>query len=293
LLVVKLLGQFDVRLDGTPIEISGRPAQSLLAYLILRPGIAFRREKLAGLLWPDATEANARNNLRNALWRLRQALGTGQPSAGRDYFLADNLTLGFDAEAEVGVDVAVLEGVRAAEPMGNDTADGLIASVSAYRGELLPGFYEEWVAPERERLQAIFEHKMGLLLEHWVAAARWPEVRDWGERWIALGSTPEPAYRALMSAHAGLGDVSQVAAVYARCVEALREQLGVEPSGQTRLLYERLSKGGMNPGRAAAIQSPEPARQPVPEPPAPGVPPFKGLQHFDEADAPCSSGANN
>jgi DNA-binding SARP family transcriptional activator len=34
------------------------------------------RERLAGLLWPDSSEGNARSNLRHELWRLRKALET-------------------------------------------------------------------------------------------------------------------------------------------------------------------------------------------------------------------------
>jgi DNA-binding SARP family transcriptional activator len=119
----------------------------------------------------------------------------------------------------------------------------LIAAVSVYEGELLPGFYEDWVSLERDRVQAIFEQKMKVLLDRLVGEHRWAEVLDRGERWIALGNTPEPAYRALMVAHAALGDVSSVAAVYRRCSDALSKELGVEPSDQTRAVYERLSKG--------------------------------------------------
>ncbi len=82
MLEVKLLGQFDVRRDGTPLVIPSRSAQSLLAFLLLNPGIAHRREKLAGLLWPDTPEDNARRSLRQELWRLRKALEAG-PSPDR------------------------------------------------------------------------------------------------------------------------------------------------------------------------------------------------------------------
>jgi len=67
MLEVRLLGRFDVRHDGKAIAITSRPAQSLFAYLILSAGTAHRREKLAGLLWPDSLEETARDNLRHAL----------------------------------------------------------------------------------------------------------------------------------------------------------------------------------------------------------------------------------
>ncbi len=248
MLEVRLLGQFAVRTDAKPVEIASRPAQSLLAYLILRPGIEHRREKLAGLLWPDAVEANARRNLRQALWQLRQAIG-----GGRDYLLTDDISIAFDVHADYWLDAAILER-KAAE---GQSWEDLIGVVSIYGGDLLPGFYDEWVVLERERLQAVFESKMALLLDRLVEARRWPDALEWGERWIALGHVPEPAYRALMVAHANLGNLSSMAAVHQRCVEALRKELGVEPSEQTRVLYERLSKGEKLPGAPteAAIPS--------------------------------------
>ena len=75
MLEIRLLGQFDVRLDGKGVAITTRNAQSLLAFLALHLGNAFRREKLAGLLWPERPEAAARSNLAHVLANLRHAIG--------------------------------------------------------------------------------------------------------------------------------------------------------------------------------------------------------------------------
>jgi DNA-binding SARP family transcriptional activator len=75
MLEVRLLGQFSLKVGDKTVDLPSRPAQSLLAYLLLQAGTAQRREKLAGLFWPDATETNARSNLRHALWRIRKVLG--------------------------------------------------------------------------------------------------------------------------------------------------------------------------------------------------------------------------
>ena len=240
MLELQLLGQFNLRLNGHPIDLPSRPAQSLLAYLALRPGTAYRRERLAGLLWPDATEVNARRYLRQALWRIRKALELAE----RDYFIADDLTIAFDADADFELDVAQLErDVSAAT-----TTDDLLRNVEVYHGELLPGFYDEWVQPERERLQAAYEHKLVLLLDRLAAEERWPAVIEWAERWIVLGTVPEPAYRALMRAHHATGDRASMAAMYQRCVEALQRELGVEPSDVTRAVYDQLSQAASTAG---------------------------------------------
>ena len=233
-LEVRLLGTFEVSQNGNTIEIPSRPAQSLFAYLILSAGTAHRREKLAGLLWPDSLEETARDNLRHALWKLRKALS---PSGSTAYLQASDLTIAFHAGADFWLDAAAL-----AELDDRASADTLISVLSGYQGELLPGFYEEWVALEREHLHSIFEHHMARLMSLLQEEQRWLEILDWGERWIKLGQKPEPAYRALMSAHAAKGDLSKVATTYERCARALKE-LGLQPSAETRALYERLKAG--------------------------------------------------
>jgi DNA-binding SARP family transcriptional activator len=252
MLEIRLLGQFGIRRAGQPVRLPMRAAQSLLAYLLLNPGLPLRREKLAGLFWPNLPEAAARGNLRHALWRVRQALAPC-PATGRDYILGDELTLTLDPAAELWLDTRLL-----AAPLDETPAlDTLLRAVEVYRGEFLPGFYDDWTNAERERLQAAYESRMALLLEQLSAANRWLEVLDWSARWLALGGVPEPAYRAVMRAHAAQGDQAQVVAAFQRCRDALREGLGVPPSEQTRALYESL------------MQRPAPAPRPTPAGPAP------------------------
>jgi len=282
-LEIRLLGQFDLRLAGAPLDLPSRPAQSLLAYLVLNPGLVHRREKLAGLLWPEATDANARGYLRKALWQIRKTLPPGE-TPGSDYWLVDEIAIGFNAQSDYWLDTAELE----REPDGAGRLEADRQAVAAYRGELLPGFYDEWAVLERERLAARFEQRVGRLLEEQLAAQAWPAVLEWAERWIALGGTPEPAFRALMLAHGRMGDMSAVAADYQRCVDALARELGVEPSEQTLALYAQL-RGNADRGRLAPAAAPSEAPRPTAaaedETPAPGDPPFKGLQCFEPADS--------
>src|SRR5512141_1175983 len=108
MLQIRLLGQFDIRLDKKRITITSRVAQSLFAFLALTAGTAHRREKLAGTFWPDTPEENGRKNRRQELWRIRKALSVAPNGAG-DYLLADEYTVAFNRNSSYWLDVAQLE----------------------------------------------------------------------------------------------------------------------------------------------------------------------------------------
>ncbi|HEX9012642.1 MAG TPA: BTAD domain-containing putative transcriptional regulator, partial [Anaerolineaceae bacterium] len=267
-LEARLFGQYQIRINGSTVEIPSRPAQSLLAYLLTHQGIAHRREKLAGLLWPDASDENARRSLRQALWHVRRALKDAPHR-----LLTDDITVTLNLDQEDQVDALRLE------ETGTTGSAALAESVALYAGELLPGFYEEWVVLERERLQAVFERKINQLIESLTAEKCWEEVIPWAERWISTGSAPEAAFRALMTAHHGLGNLPAVAVTYQRAISVLDRELGLAPSSQTRAAYQQL-----------LTSEPVPVSAPEPPPCHPtagdstGVPPFKGLHCFEEDD---------
>src|SRR5512143_2645965 len=152
MLEVRLLGGFEVTAGKKIIGLPSRSAQSLFAFLVLNPGTAHRREKLAGLLWPDTTEEHARVNLRHALWRIRKALQSASSAA---YLQSDDLILAFNSSSDHWLDTEV---VREADEAG--PAPALMEALSAYKGELLPGFYDEWVVLEREHIQRAYERKV-------------------------------------------------------------------------------------------------------------------------------------
>ncbi|HSR20384.1 MAG TPA: BTAD domain-containing putative transcriptional regulator, partial [Anaerolineales bacterium] len=237
MLEIRLFGGFEIRSDGGLIPLSTRLAQSLFSYLILNSGTPHRREKLAGLFWPDSTEQRARASLRHELWRIRKALAAG---GLQGVLVCNDLTIAFDASADCGLDVMQLK------QLGDGAASSeLIRGLSVYRGELLPGFYDDWLVVEREHLHLLFERRVLQLLGLLQVEKRWPETVDWAERWLSLSQQPEAAYQALMTAYAGLGDRAKVLSTYDRCQQGLGE-LGLEPSKETRQLAEfKVSSGNL------------------------------------------------
>src|SRR2546425_8134532 len=74
-LSIRLLGDFSLTYNDRQVtSLTTMRLQSLLAYLVLHRDVPQQRQHLAFLFWPDTTEAQARNNLRQLLHQLRQAL---------------------------------------------------------------------------------------------------------------------------------------------------------------------------------------------------------------------------
>jgi DNA-binding SARP family transcriptional activator len=238
-LEIFLLGQFKLSADDRRIELSSRPAQSLLAYLTLNAGVTHRREKLATLIWPEVSEANARRYLRQALWRIHKSLESGSLN-WENYLQTSDLSVTFDEQSDYWLDAEHLLAIPQSGSVGV-----IIEAVGLYRGELLPGFYEEWIVIERDRLRAAYHQKMNLLLDCLTQAERWEEALKWAEDWIRLGHSPESAFRALMNVYAGLGDQTMISDTYQRCVEALDRELSLQPSPGTQSLYKQLIHRGL------------------------------------------------
>jgi predicted ATPase/DNA-binding SARP family transcriptional activator len=236
-LKIHLLGQFKLSTGNLEIELPSRPAQTLFAYLVLNAGVTNRREKLATLIWPDATETNARSYLRQALWRIRKSLENCSLK-WETYLRISDISVTFNDGSDYWLDTELILG----NPKSGSVEE-MIQLVNLYRGELLPGFYEEWIALERDRLQAAYHQKMSQLLDTLIQNSKWDEALKWGERWIQFGYSPEPAFRAEMRAYAGLGDQTMVSATYQRCQEALDRELGVGPSLETQRLFDQLLHG--------------------------------------------------
>src|SRR5437763_11032336 len=128
--------------------------RSLLAYLVLHRDVPQQRQHLAFLFWPDATEAQARNNLRQLLHQLRQVF-----PAVEQFLSADTHTLHWHPVTPFHLDVAAFEQTLTLADAATQRNDqhalqaALEQADTLYRGELLPGCYDEWILPERDRLR--------------------------------------------------------------------------------------------------------------------------------------------
>lgn len=221
---LRLLGGFDLRL-GDVEQPTAPIGQRIVAWLALRERPA-PRARIAGDLWPRADDVRARANLRSALWRLRETAPD---------LLADS-GAGLGIAASVGVDVRSLlvsaRGLIAGDRVGDDV-DGLVGMLS---GELLPGWYDDWLLYERERLRQLALHAMEALCRRLVVDGDVGRAVEVGVLAVRREPLRESAHRCLIEAHLAEDNVAEAIAQYDRLVVVLGEELDIGPSPRTRQL---------------------------------------------------------
>ncbi|HEY7350305.1 MAG TPA: BTAD domain-containing putative transcriptional regulator [Ktedonobacterales bacterium] len=253
---IRLLGEFSLQDGDQPITNLNTPRlQSLLAYLVLHRDVPQPRHHLAFLFWPDTTEAQARNNLRQLVHQLRQVL----PAAG--HFLATDMhLLHWRPTIPISLDVAsfeqALQQADEAAQQHNQPAQraALEQADRLYRGELLPSCYDEWILPERERLRQSHMQALEQLLRLIERQGNYATAIKYAQRLLQLDPLSEDCYRHLMRLHALNNDRASALRVYHTCATILQRELGVEPDSATQEAYEHLLHQGVSTLRAKAVQ---------------------------------------
>lgn len=257
LLTIQLFGDFSLRAGDTPITKLNTPRlQALLAYLILHRATPQARQQLAFLFWPDSNDAQARTNLRNALFQIRNAL----PDAD-DFLLVDTQTVQWRPDAPFTLDVAdFAAALQSAEknPHNPEARQLLERALNLYRGELLPGCYDDWVLPERERWQERYLGAQEQLINLLENQQEYRPAIQAAQRLLQLDPLRETTYARLMQLQALAGDRAAALRTYHSCATTMVRELGVEPGPATRSVYERLLNAETATPMATALRPASP-----------------------------------
>jgi DNA-binding SARP family transcriptional activator len=198
--------------------------QRLVAYLSLcrRPA----RTAIAGELWPEVPEDNAHRSLRSALWRLQKvAPGLVEVSGG---------TLSLARTVRVDVRELTEWAQRMLDP-GSD-ADASAAPDVGLRGELLPGWYDDWVLLERERLRQLRMHGLEALAEHAIREGRYGQAIDIALAAVQADPLRESAHRVLIRAHLAEGNAGVALRHYHEYRRLVGDALEIGPSHELEQL---------------------------------------------------------
>ena len=229
MILCRTLGPVELTVDGgpAPLELLWRKHLALLVYLARSPRRGRSREHLIGLLWGDRGEAAARHSLSEALRVIRHHGGEGSVE----------VTVG---QVRLGPGSVQLDVDRLEELAGEGEWTAAAELVS---GEFLEGFslaeaseFEDWLAAEREMWS---RRGVEVLVSCADAHARVGEVEEacgFASRALGLQPMSEAALRCALRCRSLAGDRAGALALFERFHSRLAEEVGVEPSEETRSL---------------------------------------------------------
>lgn len=249
---VQTLGAFRVWRGSEEIaaqEWRRENARQLFQVLLTHRAQLLDRDQIMELLWPDQDPETMRRNFKVALSTLSKVLEpehkANAPSA---YITREGTLYGLRAGADLWLDVTefeqlVGEGDRLLnrDPVAAQQCYQQVLAL--YQGEYLQEYpYADWLTEERERLLALYLRTADRVAQMLLAQEQWAEAIAIGESILARDDCWEQAYQVLMRAYTRLGNRPQALRTYQRCVERLRDELGVSPSVATMQLYQALNE---------------------------------------------------
>lgn len=248
------LGKFEIYLGQKRVEQwHSLKAKALLKFLIAHRGEHIPKDVLMEALWPGYPPESANNNLKAAVYALRQTIGSASAETGHN---AKNLCsllscserrYALNPEIELWVDAEEFHqhwlNAQALEKKGKNAqaVSEYHMAESLYRGDYLEDdLYEDWTLLQREALKDIYLSVVAKLAAEAFQAEDFQECIAYCQKILAKDSCREDTYRQLMRCYSRLGQCHRALRWYELCAQTLKRELDFTPDTQTLELYQKL-----------------------------------------------------
>jgi DNA-binding SARP family transcriptional activator len=229
-----LLEGFSLQSQGQPVDLPVG-VQRLLAFLALRGPAP--RAVVAGILWPEVPDSQALASLRTGIWRLHKLV----PDAVCVEGLAMAVTMPVDCREQEAFSTRVLR------EHPDDTTWVREGLPTLWQRELLPGWYDDWVVFERERLSQLRLHALEHTAQLLIQERDLDTALQLALEAVRTEPLRETATAVLMSVYLAEGNVADAIRQRDVFADLLQRELGLEPSP------------------ALSVMAPQPRRPRVPD----------------------------
>ena len=242
------LGRFEMVRDGEPVEFgpsSGKfqkkPLEMFKA-LVAAGGRAISAEEITDWLWPDSRADAAHSTFKATLSRLRRFIGVDQVICFQDGNISlDPRYCWIDASAFERIH-AKLESALGSARDGVNVHRTIEKAIALYRGHFLPADEGQfWTISCRERLRSRFWRLINGAGEWLKRNGQLEKAVEYYQKGLEIDELIEEFYRELMICYRQLGRNADAIQVYRRCRKLFSLKLGIEPSAQTKTIYEAIA----------------------------------------------------
>ncbi len=245
-IAVTCFGSFRVTIDDRTVERweSGR-ARAIFKYLVVRNAAPVSKELLAELFWPESEPDLARRSLHQAIYCLRQSLKRVAPDLSVIKFADDCYQLSVAGGLWVDSEEFTRSIAEARARLGAGDHDAAMAAYAVaadlVRGEFLEEErYEAWAEELRHSYGAMYSEALHQLARHYHRRGDHATAALHCQRVLAHEPCDEEAHLMLMRTYVAQGLRHMAVRQYQLCVNALRNELDLAPSGELESFYRQV-----------------------------------------------------
>jgi DNA-binding SARP family transcriptional activator len=218
------------RVGATAPSLSPGSVWRIAAYLALRGPT--QRQRIAGALWPEATQTSAMGRLRSAVWRLQREMPRLLDARRGVLALSEYVS------ADASRLVALAQSILLSDSHVPDDFTLLLRD-----NDLTPEWHDDWILVERERLRQLRLEALDTLADRLIAAGRAGLAMQAGLAALSTDPMRESSCQRVIQAHLFQGNLVQAHHQYDSYAALLRGELGVDPSPLTRRLFSADERG--------------------------------------------------
>ncbi len=248
-LTVKMLGPVSILRDPSrPLAADAwttRRARDILCFIVSRRHHRATKDTIIDTFWGETDVAVVEKNFHPTVSHIRKALNSNQPLKQNfllyrdgDYQLNPEFSYRIDIEE---FDRLLSEGENARRARNFDECVRTYEqALTLYRGEFMQGSYELWVEEQRTYYREQYLRLLESLAGVAETAADWQKAMQLAQLIVREDQFREDIHCMILRAHAALGNRGAVKEHYEGLKRMLENELGVQPSAETRKLYQQL-----------------------------------------------------
>lgn len=201
------------------------------------------REIVINLLWGNMDEHVAKKNLRNAVYSIKKIFNENIIISPKRFLLMLNPNIKFQCDIYEFLSKEHTYNLK--EKFKNDLNELEVFKI--YNGDFLEGFYvknaevfEEWMIQVRHQFKEKYINKLTNCVERFMKEKRINSAKSCCKKLFYVDDFNEKAYRLLMSIYMKEGEYGKAVYTYNVLKQKLKDDLGVSPDEETKLLYEEI-----------------------------------------------------
>ncbi len=248
-LTVNMLGPVEIQRDPTRALAADawptRRARDILCFIISRRHRRASKDTIIDTFWGETDFDVVEKNFHPTISHIRKALNSNQPLKQNfvlyrdgDYQLNTEFSYRIDIE-EFDRLVSEGESARRARKF-EECVKAYEGALALYRGEFMQGSYEPWVEDQRTYYREQYLRLLEALAGVAQTSEDWPKAMQLAQRIIREDQFREDIHCMVMRAHAAMGNRGAAREHFEGLKRLLQNELGVEPSLETRKIYQQL-----------------------------------------------------